>query len=152
MIRLHFIRTLFLALFILLLSGCGAQRHAQGDAAPKAVFNNTRDTFTLDMENTLFDVTNQFFLEVDSVVSDSRCPKGVECIWEGNAEVRLHLKMNNSATHLLTLNTNPRFAQDTTINHVNFRLLELNPYPVANKKAPYYNYEVKMAVERNKFP
>ncbi|MEM7356642.1 MAG: hypothetical protein AAF657_37850, partial [Acidobacteriota bacterium] len=37
------------------------------------------------------------------VVGDSRCPRGVTCIWEGNAEIELVLRHQSDATlHLHT--------------------------------------------------
>ena len=31
----------------------------------------------------------------DSVKEDSRCPEGVDCIWEGNAKIALTLKQKS---------------------------------------------------------
>ena len=51
------------------------------------------DTITLKKGIPLYDPTNRFIVMLDSVLADSRCPKGVTCVWEGNATV--NIQFNN---------------------------------------------------------
>lgn len=44
-------------------------------------------------------------LHFDKVVSDSRCPTDVKCIWAGNASIVLTVTPNNSPSNTLTLST-----------------------------------------------
>ncbi len=83
-------------------------------------------------------------LEIDSVITDSRCPVGVNCIWEGNAEVRLELIVGGNYHHYLNLNTNSNFQQDTVISGIAFRLANILPYPSAHNDLEYQNYRIEI--------
>jgi hypothetical protein len=65
---------------------------------------------------------------LDSVTQDSRCPRGVECFWEGNAAARFIFTADNNSTKF-SLNTAHSFRRDTTIAGFKIELLELKPYP-----------------------
>ena len=107
------------------------------------------DTIVLRQGIPLYDATNRFIVVLDSVLSDSRCPKGVVCVWEGNAEVRLKTIMTlYNKKNIFRLNTNPQFTQDTIINNYRFKLLELNPYPENGKTFPHYNYRATIVIEK----
>lgn len=97
----------------------------------------------------MFDVSRKFSVELDSVLNDSRCPKGTQCVWEGNAEVLLKTTMaSDGKTHYVKLNTHSQFTQDTIINNHRFKLLELNPYPENGKTFPHYNYRATIVIEK----
>jgi len=69
-------------------------------------------------------------------IDDSRCPKGVICVWEGNASVQLHLKTKKDEYNF-TLDTNrsrPNFNNEVTIEGFNYQLIDVLPYPVVDKK------------------
>lgn len=62
-----------------------------------------------------------------TVLGDSRCPEGVECIWAGEASVRLVI--DGTADSLLA--TDPELAPDAFIRRgdVVVRAVGLTPYP-----------------------
>ena len=64
-----------------------------------------------------------------SVATDSRCPKGVTCIWEGDAEIALMVKRGNMGPEELRLHTSSRFAQIGTFSGYEIKLLSLKPAP-----------------------
>jgi hypothetical protein len=68
----------------------------------------------------------------DSILYDSRCPKGGVCCWEGNAAIKIDVELNNSS-HQIVLNTNANYKTDTIIDFLYISLLELNPYPEIGK-------------------
>lgn len=80
-------------------------------------------------------------------VYDSRCPANMECVWQGEATVRLSL--NTGSAHqsfkLSTLNHPPAFKRDTTLLGYTIKLLSVSPYPGSNPHAPY---TVELAVTR----
>ena len=45
-------------------------------------------------------------IEFDSVTEDSRCPKGVTCVWAGNAKILLKVKKDAAKPANVELNTN----------------------------------------------
>jgi len=63
----------------------------------------------------------------DAVVGDSRCPESVECVWAGEAHVRL--TVDGTAEDLLV--SDPERAPDDVIRRGNviLRAVELTPYP-----------------------
>lgn len=110
------------------------------------------DTITLPI-GVKFEDPNRFAVQFDSVVGDSRCPKGVRCIWEGNAVVKikfhdLQLKRESSFT-LDTHQFGRQFTNDTVVDNYYIKLLELNPYPNINKKVRQRNYSIKIIVKEN---
>lgn len=66
-------------------------------------------------------------LTMDSVVTDSRCPLDVDCVWEGNAEVRLSYLSPDHPPVRFILNTSGSMRTDTTIQSYSISLLALAP-------------------------
>jgi hypothetical protein len=69
----------------------------------------------------------------DAVTSDSRCPKGEQCVWAGDAAVRVWLQDGAQPRLLLTLHlsTDPGPIGRALGHQV--RLLRLEPDPVSGK-------------------
>jgi hypothetical protein len=69
----------------------------------------------------------------DSLVTESRCPEGAQCAWEGVAIVKLALKTEtgNYSFMLSTIksNTNLLPPNEILIGGYNIRLLKVLPYP-----------------------
>lgn len=63
----------------------------------------------------------------ESVTGDSRCPEGVECIWAGEARVRL--VVNGTSEEILAMDA--VLAPDAVIQRgdVTLRAIDLTPYP-----------------------
>ena len=70
------------------------------------------------------DDKNQIGLRLDSVLSDSRCPPKVQCIWAGNAQIALAFKYL-SASIFFKLDTHLN-RKDTIIENYQISLLELS--------------------------
>jgi hypothetical protein len=81
----------------------------------------------------------------DSVISDSRCPINAMCIWEGNAVIKLGLKINGEV-HSIKLNTSHSFQTDTMVDFIYVSLLELSPYPEIGNDIKHSEYKVKLLV------
>jgi hypothetical protein len=78
------------------------------------------------------------------VVSDSRCPEGVQCIWAGTVEVRTVLSTQVShGEHILKIGTPQRFG-DYTVT-----LTEVTPYPNAEETIPESSYRFTYEVKKN---
>ncbi len=67
---------------------------------------------------------------------DGRCPTGVVCVWEGNAQVTFSLEDKKEGNSEFVLNTNDVFRTDTTINGLRFELIGLEPYPDIDEDYP----------------
>lgn len=72
------------------------------------------------------------FICFDSLITDSRCPKKMECVWQGNAlaKVNFHEGGNNHIL-ILSLKGYPGFEypSDTLINGYHITFADLLPYP-----------------------
>lgn len=110
------------------------------------IFN---DTIELSYQDCLYDPESRFYVCLDSVLNDSRCPTGVLCIWEGNAEVKLRFENLNENPIYFNLNTNSRFTTETIIDNYKFTLVGLNPYPIIGVKHPQNLYKAKLIVKKN---
>ena len=88
------------------------------------------DTTELANFETKYNYENNLFLRMDSVLNDSRCPTNVQCVWEGNAEVRFLFRVDSIQTDFV-LNTHggSGFKSDTIISGYRIKLLDLSPYP-----------------------
>lgn len=40
-------------------------------------------------------VVNDYVIEIDKIISDSRCPEGVTCVWAGELVMKLNVWENN---------------------------------------------------------
>lgn len=116
----------------------------------KEYFNNIiyGDTITLAYNECVNDPENRISICLDSVVNDSRCPTGVMCIWEGNAEVRFRLEQPDQRRVMFNLNTHRGFRNDTTISGYKITLTGLNPYPVYNRETDPRDYKAELLIEK----
>jgi len=67
----------------------------------------------------------------ENVVSDSRCPTGVVCVWEGTAVANFTFKKDNTSypITLSTLKMPPQYTKDTIVAGYKIEFLNLHPYP-----------------------
>ena len=108
------------------------------------------DTIELANFETKYNYENNLNLRMDSVLSDSRCPSNVQCVWEGNAEVRFLFTENSIQTGFV-LNTHggSQFNSDTVISGYEIKLLKLSPYrkdPVEILQVEYYSEVIVQAI------
>ncbi len=71
----------------------------------------------------------------DSLLTDSRCPKGAECVWVGNALIKVTFHESQAAhTFVMSLKGYPSagYPSDTTVNGYVISFTNLQPYPDIN--------------------
>ncbi len=86
-------------------------------------------------------------VEFDSVAEDSRCPKGVNCVWAGNAKIILKVKKDTGKPANVELNTNINPKTSRYLEY-ELRLKELKPYPESNATIKSSDYEVTLTVHK----
>lgn len=81
------------------------------------------------------------------VLEDGRCPKGAQCVWEGNGRVQILVRVNGSAPEIMELNTTlePKRAW---AGDFGIRLLDLQPYPEVGNTITPENYSIRLIVEK----
>jgi hypothetical protein len=88
---------------------------------------------------------------LNSIVEDSRCPTGVNCIWAGNAKVSVKLskaKGDTASASSVELNT---YAgnKSSTYEGYEVRLVSLDPYPKDGVKTGKDDYVATLMVCKN---
>lgn len=86
-------------------------------------------------------------VEFNSLVEDSRCPKGVNCVWEGNAKVGLKVSGAGKEAASLELNTNVE-PRKGSLHGYEISLVRLEPYPKADARADKKEYVATLSVSR----
>ncbi len=114
----------------------------------KSVELNT--PFNLALNETAELETDGMRLTFEGVVEDSRCPIGVNCIWEGEA-VAEFLAKKGSEVVAAPLTTNPRAGQVVNDNFTAFghgiKLLQVMPYPDAGSPIEEKDYVVRVVIQ-----
>jgi hypothetical protein len=85
-------------------------------------------------------------------VRDSRCPKGVTCIWAGHAAVSLRVERDGAADEVIQIGTEaPADTQlpfDAEVGPWRLHLLALEPYPIAGTEVAQSEYRARIDVSR----
>lgn len=84
-------------------------------------------------------------LSFDSL-TDSRCPIGAVCFWEGNASFQLIVKSESNETNSFKLNTNENFRSDTVVNGLHYELIDVLPYPHVDKDYQLDDYILQLVI------
>jgi hypothetical protein len=93
------------------------------------------------------DAEDRLVIALDSVLNDSRCPKGCYCFWAGNAEVRFSFS-NDVHKIKFVLNTFSGWRTDTLINEYRIKLLDVKPYPEAGRIINQNDYHAEIRITR----
>jgi hypothetical protein len=70
---------------------------------------------------------------LDGVSADSRCPKGEQCVWAGDATVHVWWQQAGGARQSGELHTAPGRAASIAVAGRSLRLLRLEPWPVSGR-------------------
>jgi hypothetical protein len=91
-------------------------------------------------------------VKLKSVASDSRCPRNVECVWAGNAEVFVETSAKGvrGAKKVLRLNTNasPERPAEGKYRRYTVKLVGLDPYPQNPGKIAPRQYTATLLVSK----
>ena len=80
------------------------------------------------------------------MVEDSRCPVDTQCIWAGNAKIKIRVS-KNGRSHDLTLDTNgPN--ETVTAEGYSLKLVELTPSPRSNIRVNRNGYVATIEAEK----
>lgn len=95
------------------------------------------DSMKLGEELLLEDISIKFI----KVISDSRCPESVTCIWEGEAEVLLGINFNQAYFEKQVV-VKGSTSEVLEMGNLQLSLLYLDPYPVTPKKINPKDYSL----------
>ncbi len=84
----------------------------------------------------------------DDVSADSRCPKGEQCLREGEATVRVSLREAAAPKEIGELHISSQDEGALTWRGYEVKLLRLDPYPISGKAIPRGDYVATLEVTR----
>lgn len=123
----------FLAIFSILTFGISATAQ-------------TTDTITVKVAKQKRAPRSKVTVKLLSVVEDSRCPIGTNCIWAGNATVKVQLSFNGK-TETVELNTDTG-RRGGKIDYWAVNLESLSPAPKAGTTLDPRKYVAKFTIVR----
>lgn len=92
-------------------------------------------------------VADALTVRFDSVGNDSRCPRGVQCIWEGDAMVAISVsRANATTTH--ELHTSGRYEREASEGPYRIELVRLDPLPAGGQTVDPKDYVAILKVAR----
>lgn len=103
------------------------------------------DTIDLRYNDCLNDYSKQTTLCFDSVLTDSRCPENVICIWGGEAIARFRIVNDSNAPLFIDLHTG---TFDTIVNDYKISFIDLFPYPNTEIQRNINDYKAKLIIKR----
>jgi hypothetical protein len=83
-----------------------------------------------------------------AVLEDSRCPEGIQCVWEGNARIKLSATKAGENAASLELNTSDRFAVEAQYLDCTITLIDLRPYPKAAEQISIQDYAAIVEIRK----
>lgn len=108
------------------------------------------DTIIIFDRSCKFNSENQFYLCLDSILEDSRCPIGAQCIWEGDARIRFHFEKMYEQPISFILHTNPRGTSEICIDKYKISLIDLHPYPSIKNSVDQGPLRAELIIRENK--
>lgn len=109
-------------------------------------FAHTNETITLNVGKQKTAKKSRLKIKFLEVTEDSRCPTGVNCIWAGNAKVKVKIIGARSSKEF-EFNTNMGPKGDTFEGWA-ITIDELTPAPHADKPVDPKSYKAKFTVTR----
>lgn len=84
----------------------------------------------------------------EGVTADSRCPKGEQCVWAGDATVRIWLQRGSGPREVRELHAAMGIAKATNALDPDVRLVRLDPYPITGKVPGKQDYVATLLLMR----
>ena len=105
------------------------------------------ETFTIGIDQTAQITDEEMAITFKEIIGDSRCPKGVTCIWAGMASARVTIVYKND-TYTIALNQ-PGLTSPVTETFFGFTLTyDIGPYPSAGEEITKKDYRLTVTVTK----
>ncbi|MEV6429060.1 hypothetical protein [Nocardia sp. NPDC051463] len=142
MVALRIARWGLLAVVFLATTGCREQ-----DVPPDVPTAELGAEFTLAPGNTMRVDDDRVRVSFDKVSQDSRCPKDVDCVWEGDATVIATVTVGSTPSRQ-ELHSNRRLASAAIVDGYRIELKTLSPEPLSSQSISPSDYRVALLVTR----
>ncbi len=128
-------RTLFLSLILTLVFGSGLTANAQTTQQVTVTVNKQKKA-------------SRSKLTIKFVsVEDSRCPQGVDCVWAGNAKVKIKVTNRKGVSKTFELNTNLE-PKAIKFDGYEITLRNVTPYPRSDIRIDKNGYAATFLVKK----
>ena len=129
-------KTLFLTLILTLVFGSVVTANAQKDSTMKVKVGKQKKFSG-----------SKIKVKFMSLVEDSRCPEGTNCVWAGNAKIKVMISQGDGAGETFEINTNLG-ARGATFGGYAINLTDLTPTPKANVRLNANDYTATFTIAR----
>jgi hypothetical protein len=119
---------------------------ASGPAPPPAV--ELGRSFSLRVGESVQTRDARLRVGVEAVLADSRCPKGEQCVWAGDATARVWVQNAAGARETRELHTAANAAQSARVAGHELHLLRLDPVPVSGRALVPGDYVLTLELRR----
>lgn len=89
-----------------------------------------------------------FTVLFETVLEDSRCPKGTNCVWAGDATVRIRIEVPGVPAVTHTLHTNDGFQREVIQGNWRIQLSSLMPEPTTDGPPRSDEYRATLLIQR----
>lgn len=86
-------------------------------------------------------------IRFDRVVSDSRCPKDAQCVWAGEAVIRLTVTLPDASIKSIDVKASPT-DKGTAVGTFGVSVNDLQPLPTVNGAVRDADYRVTLTVAK----
>jgi hypothetical protein len=144
-------RSLLRVVVVLIALACGNSKPpaepSDDEPQPKVVSTDTE--FTLRRGERAAVEQGALLITFLAVLSDSRCPADVVCVWQGDAAMLLRIESlrSDAPTRLDTLHTELQPRQTSYLGYT-IRANELRPYPYSSDDPGSRDYRVSLTVTK----
>lgn len=126
---------------LLILAACVACDKNDEETPETVIFG---EPITLKIGETA-EIETSLSINFVDVVEDSRCPKGAECFWEGQA--RVELQVNNSDKIAVTMRVAHEDLAKDTLNDLVYTLLSVLPETTTDGAIVKEDYVIEIQVD-----
>jgi len=107
----------------------------------------TAKQFTLRVNQQKVVTPEKLTVKFVSLIEDARCAEDTQCIWAGNAKIKVTVRQRNGELKTIEMNTNTG-PQGDTYGHYAIRLVKLTPVPRSNIRINRNAYTATFSVSR----
>ena len=129
-------KLLFLALILTLALGASVQTNAQTAQAVRVMGGKQKTA-----------PRSKVTIKFVSLIEDSRCAEGTNCVWAGNARIKVSIKKGSDPAETFEMNTNTGI-DGVTYGQYAIYLKNLTPVPKANIRINRNAYTATFSVSR----
>lgn len=140
-------------MFVALLSGCEFFfRDHDTTTQPTEDIIKLNEEFTVKFGQVVVMDAGKIKFHFSSVAEDSRCPKSVNCVWEGNAMIIVDGYATDGQSGSVMLNTHKgdatRFPSKGNFAGYEVELISLSPYPEDTEPIKQADYVARLIVRK----